>query len=933
MEHREVVKMVNKMLVAVVAVIVVIAVMVPAVYILTQKTAKKNHAPVAVFTVGATKVAHNKTLTFIAAASTDPDKKDIPKLNFTWTVGDGGSGTGMTYIHKFIKDGNFTVTLTVSDGKLSNATSKKIEVYNVPPEITGSLPVGTAASMKEGEALLLNITVYDENLDTLSVKWVIDNKTTSETTSKYNFSADYNSSGKHSVKAVVTDGKAQASKTWELTVVDINRAPVLIQFAPSSDVSVPEAGSQLFSASAMDPDGNNLTCTWKLDGKTQSPVNGTTAQFTYKPDFEANGTHKVVVNFTDGKLGVEHSWKVLVPNVNRPPVIQNVTPKADVTINETDQVDFTVNATDPDKDTLTYNWTFDGASQSNIKSYSFASNYSSEGKHVVIVKVSDHFLTVEHKWNVTVKNLNRAPTAVAFLDKDTGFIDDVISFDGTYSTDPDGDALTYFWNFGDGKNATGNIVTHVFKSAALFAVNLTVTDTHASSDTAPLFVNISKPIPKLTQLFKVGPFDHELTQLVVGDVDNDASNEMVFGENNGTDVNDIAHGCIFVYDLATQALEWQSGDIGGAGVIALANLDADPALEIVVGVTTKAVSSGFSSDMYGKLIMIDGISHAVERQSGNIGQVTLIQIADVDGAAQKEIIVGYTYNFSLNWSTFTVSFKGGMAVYNNVLTQIWNSTGWGMTGVMFVGNMDADPAIEIVTFSLKSISGLGTDQNISIFEWVTNKPVQKNNVTGANAISPNAFAVADIDGDGNMEVIVGESNGNSGLYSGKVVVFTSTMSKKWETPDIGGVEALWVNDTDQDSKKEVLVGVLELEDQNTYEDTGRLIVYDKDGVKLWNTTNIGKVVVIMTGDLNGDSKPEIIAGAIYYDDGSGSVNSTIHIFSGTTHEAIGQVEGMHTLFWMNFLVLDVDGDGIADLLFVDWDEVDSVGNVYAYGFP
>jgi len=925
--------MVNKMLVAIVAVIVVIAVMVPAVYILTQKTAKKNHAPIAAFTVSATKVAHNKTLSFIGATSTDPDKKDIPKLNFTWAVSDGGSGTGMTYIHKFIKDGNFTVTLTVSDGKLTNATSKKIEVYNVPPEITGSLPFGNTASMKEGGSLLFNITVYDENLDTLSVKWVVDNKTTSETTSKYNFTADFNSSGMHSVKAVLTDGKAQASKTWDLTVIDVNRAPVLTQFSPASDMSVPEGGSQAFTATAMDPDGNVLTCTWKLDGKVQSTTNDTKGQFKYMPDFDANGTHTVMVNFTDGKLGVEHVWKALVPNVNRAPVIVSVTPKVDVTINETEQADFAVNATDPDKDTLTYDWTFDGVSQSSVKTYSYISNYSSEGKYVVIVKVSDHFLTVEHKWNVTVNNLNRAPTAVAFVDIDAGFIDDVISFDGTWSTDPDGDTLTYHWDFGDGNTTTGDIVTHVYKFAALFTVNLTVTDTHGASGSAELSVNISKPIPRLSQLFNVGPFDHQLTQLVVGDVDNDGSKEMVFGENNGTDVSDIAHGCIFVLDLATQAIEWQSGDIGGAGDIALANLDGDPALEIVVGVTTKSVSSGFSSDIYGKLLMIDGISHVIEKQSGNIGEVTLIQIADIDGAAQKEIIVGYSYNFSVNWSTFTISFKGGMAVYDNTLTQIWNSTGWGMTGVMFVGNMDADAAIEIVTFSLKSVSGLGTDQNISIFEWASNKPVQKNNVTGANAVTPNAYAIADIDGDGNMEVIVGESNGNNGLYSGKVVAFTSTMSKKWETGDVGGVEALCVNDTNQDSKQEVLVGVLELEDQNTYEDTGRLYVLDKDGGTLWNTSDIGKVVVLMTGDLNGDSMPEIVAGAIYYDDGLGAVNSTIHIYSGTTHEEIGQVQGMHTLFWMNFLVLDVDGNGNADLLFVDWDEVDSVCNIFAYGFP
>lgn len=59
-----------------------------------------------------------------------------------------------------------------------------------------------------------------------------------------------------------------------------------------------------------------------------------------------------------------------------------------------------------------------------------------------------------------------------------GFVGEEITFDGSRSYDPDGDGfiISWYWDFGDDTNGTGETITHTYTSSGSYSASLTVSD-------------------------------------------------------------------------------------------------------------------------------------------------------------------------------------------------------------------------------------------------------------------------------------------------------------------------------------------------------------------------------------------------------------------------------------------------------------------------
>lgn len=87
---------------------------------------------------------------------------------------------------------------------------------------------------------------------------------------------------------------------------------------------------------------------------------------------------------------------------------------------------------------------------------------------------------------------NEAPVVALSVIGDEVAINEVVSFSAEDSADPNGDSLTYQWDFGDGATGSGSTTSHVYTIAGAKTVTLTVNDGELT-DTASVTMIISTP--------------------------------------------------------------------------------------------------------------------------------------------------------------------------------------------------------------------------------------------------------------------------------------------------------------------------------------------------------------------------------------------------------------------------------------------------------
>jgi len=251
-------------------------------------------------------VQETETVNLKPVAS-DPDQ-DV--LSYTYTTPLNEKGMWQT---SYGDAGDYTVTITVSDGELT-ASKDALLIVNKkeePPVVDSQSPSDVDQIITENTEIQFNVEATDLNKDPLAFTWKLDGEVVS-TTNAFTYAADYNSAGSHTIKVEITDGINTVSVLWALTVNNVDRPPVL-KVIP--DLTVRERETVTITPDATDPDDDLITYL------ITDPIGD---DGVWETSYDDSGVYTVTVSASDGEMEDSQDVKITVINVNRPPVIEDI---------------------------------------------------------------------------------------------------------------------------------------------------------------------------------------------------------------------------------------------------------------------------------------------------------------------------------------------------------------------------------------------------------------------------------------------------------------------------------------------------------------------------------------------------------------------------------------------------------------------------------
>jgi hypothetical protein len=445
-------------------------------------------------------------VTLDGSASSDPKGST---LTYEWIAPSGITLSSNTVQKPGFKapevtqDTPYTFTLMVNNGvskSIADWVTVTIKQVNTPPVANA----GNDFSTNELSRVDLNGSLsFDQDNDELSYLWTppvgISLNFNTVMTPLF-FAPNVDSDTPYTFKLTVSDGKTTSQPDYiVVTVRNVNNKPI----ANAGADQVVDEGTvvSLDGTGSTDANLDALTYLWTApNGIVLSSVNASKPTFT-APDVLSDQTFVFMLTVNDGKSdSFTDEVRITVMNANKPPVAnagtdQSAVINTIVTLNGSQSFD-------PENDELTYLWTaptgINLSSTTLMNPAFFTPQVDSDTEFIFKLTVSDKYHTSQPDYVViTVRGNNKRPVANAGPDKEVNE-GTLASLDGSLSSDPDNDKLTFQWTAPEGivlssvNSAKPTFTAPEVQTDQTYLFTLTVNDGKADSYTDEIKVTVKQ---------------------------------------------------------------------------------------------------------------------------------------------------------------------------------------------------------------------------------------------------------------------------------------------------------------------------------------------------------------------------------------------------------------------------------------------------------
>jgi plastocyanin len=306
----------------------------------------QDRPPIASFTSSLSSVPTGTLIRFNGTASYDPDGS---VTGYSWTFGDGTTGSGAVVSHAFTPAGTYSVTLTVTDnGGVTGSTSNAVTITDRPPTVSFSPSPSTANT---GQTVTLTITSSDPDgtVSSTLVAWGDGNSdllSGAATTDTHSY-ASTGSAAYEIFTVAITVADNSGSMGSASSALNITDRPPAITFTPSS-TTITTGQNVTLTITAADPDGTiSLRQVNWGDGTIDTlPANASTDTHNYASTGSSTSkTITITASATDnsGSIG---SYSTQISLSDRPPTVTTTITPSNASTGQT--ITLSITATDPD---------------------------------------------------------------------------------------------------------------------------------------------------------------------------------------------------------------------------------------------------------------------------------------------------------------------------------------------------------------------------------------------------------------------------------------------------------------------------------------------------------------------------------------------------------------------------------------------------------